>query len=43
MQRNAKKRPAPGKGRADNANGKKPTSCACAGQLRLAGLGVRHV
>lgn len=32
MTRNAKKRPAPGKGRASNANTPKHTPCACLGQ-----------
>ena len=32
MTRNAKKRPAPGKGRASNANAKNPTACRCAKQ-----------
>jgi hypothetical protein len=32
MNRNAKKKPAPGKGRASNANAQKPTTCRCAAQ-----------
>lgn len=38
MQRNAKKRPAPCKGRASNANTPKHTPCACAGQLCFNGF-----
>lgn len=38
MSRNAKKRPAPGKGRASNANEKNHTGCRCAAQLHFEGF-----
>lgn len=38
MSNATKKRPAPGKGRASNADNEKPTGCRCAAQLQIPGF-----